>query len=381
MKQWMPYFLSLSLLLTGLQPAHSQSVPNHPRSESAVMELGPDSREFRRELVDLNDSSRQIVYSLENIDAVANDLENVDKIVLKSISEKSARIAVERLSSAIDLYTAILLDQRIKGEEKINYTSALEGGIYQAFISLLRHYGADPLDPKTREIPQRNIVRKIIHEMMIDVRSLASRSRDAFGERVYSPFEKLYRDQATQKVIAKLQNLALQSHTTQDGDGGMIAENSRDMMKEIAIDNSVKTVNDRRAAQWITTGTYGVLAVVSFFVIVDYVGLVDGILGGAGRTEVSQLVTGVINFSILSSVAILKAASIRGHVRAMVLNLQDILKDPKNFENRTPIRRSLATWLFRKRIDFDQELQSLNEFIPKSQGGGGRVRCNAAHAQ
>lgn len=380
MKHFSQIFLAASLLISSLAPSYSMAAMERtPAQAFTAQDLGSDARAFSREFTDLADRTRTVSYSLDNIDAMLGDLETLDRIVKMSISEQSAIEAVNRLASAIDLYTLILQDQRIKPEEKIGHTSNLEGKIYQSFITLLRHYGADPVDPNSRQIPNRSIFKKIIQEMGIDVRSFASRPRDAFGQRVYAPFEKLYRDQATQQVIAKLQQLAADAHTTADGDGGLIAQNSRDMMKEIAIDNSVKTVNDRRAAQWVTAGTYGFLAVASFFVIVDYVGIVDGMLGGVGRTEVSQLVTGIINFSLLFSVATLKAASIRAHVRTMVLNLQEILKDPKNLANRTPIRRSLATWLFRKRIDFDSELTKLQQATTIRASGGAGARCHAVH--
>lgn len=379
MKHLSYILLSASLLISSLTPSFAMAGGRAPAQAMSVQDLGPDARAFERSFTDLADRTRTVTYSLENIDAMLGDLETLDRVVKLSISEQSAMEAVTRLASAIDLYTLILQDQRIKPEDKIGHTSNLEGVIYQSFITLLRHYGADPVDPNTRQIPNRSIFRKVIQEMGIDVRSFASRPRDAFGARVYAPFEKLYRDQATQAVIVKLQQLAADAHTTADGDGGLIAQNSRDMMKEIAIDNSVKTVNDRRAAQWVTSGTYGLLAVVSFFFIVDYVGIIDGMIGGVGRTEVSQLITGIINFSILFAISTLKAASIRGHVRAMVLNLEQILKDPKNLANRTPMRRSLATWIFRKRVDFESELTKLRESSALRAAGGAGARCHAVH--
>lgn len=379
MKHFTRIILAASLLFTSLTPAYARADHRAPAQAMTAQDLGPDARNFEREFVDLADRTRTVTYSLDNLDRMLGDLETLDRVVKMSISERTALEAVNRLATAIDLYTLILQDQRIKPEVKIGHTSSLEGAIYQSFITLLRHYGADPVDPNTRQIPKRALFTKIIQEMGIDVRSFTSRPRDAFGNRVYAPFEKLYRDQATQQVIAKLQQLAADAHTTADGDRGLIAQNSREMMQEIAVDNSVKTVNDRRAAQWVTAGTYGLLAVASFFVIVDYVGVIDGMIGGVGRTEVSQLVTGIINFSLLFAVATLKAASIRGHVRAMVLNLQEILKDPKNLANRTPVRRSLATWLFRKSVDFESELTKLRDATAIRAAGGAGARCHAVH--
>lgn len=366
------------LLATSLQPLQLKAQTAPAANQSVNASLGEDSQNFRRSFADLQDASKSVEYSLRNMDGMMADLDHMDRLARASISERAAIELVNRLGTAIDLYVLVLQDQRIPGERKIDLTSSLEGGMYQAFVSLLRQLGADPLDPKTRTIPNRSLLRKLLHEIGVDMRAFVSAPRDAFGKSVYSPFEKLYRDQATQQVLVKLQDLAKQTHTIQDGDRGAITENSRDMLQEIVVDNSVKTVNDRRVAQWAAVGAYGLLAVASFFVIVDYVGIVDGMLGGVGRTEMSQLITGVINFSVMFSVATLKAASIRGHVRQMVLDLQTSLKNPADGKI-SPLRHSLATFLFRKQIDFDAQLARQGSQSLFNAGGGARLRCSQLH--
>lgn len=351
-------------LVSSINPAFAQHAGPQESRLTSQADLGIDSSTYRREFRDSRDPSKAVIYSTASLQSMLADLEHMDQVARRNLNRESAIDLVERLSTAIDLYILVLQDQRIPGESKINITAPMEGGMYQAFLSVLRHYGADPVDPKTREIPKRGFLRKIVQEMGVDVRSFVS-----------SPFEKLYRDQATQFLLGKLQDLARQAHTVNDGDKGLIAENSRDMMKEIVVEKSVQTVNDRRAAQWFTAGTYGLLSIVSFFVIIDYVGIIDGMLGGVGRTEMSQLITGIINFSILFSAAALKAASIRGHVRKMVLDMQKILTDPASQASNTPMRRALATWMFRKQIDFDRELTARG-VRPQ---GGGALRCSMIH--
>lgn len=312
------------------------------------------AKNFKKEFRSISNPQQSVEYSVKNIQGMLNDLEESDRFSRASITREVAVDLVDRLSTAIDLYVLVLQDKDTPGEKRHEeIISRLEGKIYQSFISLLRHYGADPVDKKTRQIPQRSLFTKVVQEMMIDVKAFTTFSTDAAGRSVYSPIEKVYRDQATQEVLVKLQNFTKQMRQIDDGDKGDLIGVGQEIIQEHVVDPAIKTVNDRWQAQWITAGAYGALSIITFFVIFDYVGVVDGLLGGAGRTEVSQLVTGIINFSIFASMAILKAASIRGHVRDMVLNLQNLLKDPKASEIH-PVKYSIATLLFRKKLNFSQ---------------------------
>lgn len=305
---------------------------------------------FANDSIDSRTFSRDVygeTYSLENFNQVIESLELLDKQLNFAVSESISQEALIKIGSAIDLYQIILQDTRLPGSERINYTSRLEGGIYQALITLLRHRGADRVDVN-RMIPNRSMLKKLFEEVLQDLKSYTTRSKDFNQEKIYEPLERVNRDQTTQHAIVKLQSFARFLQTVQDGDDGDLRQNSKDMLNDIFIQNSQLVIKDRKVAHWITAGFYGVMAVASFFIIVDYVGFVDKIMGGYGSTEMSRLVTGILNFSMMFTASILKAGSIRGHTQKMINQLSEILKG-KDLPN-SEVKRSMAAILFRLKV-------------------------------
>lgn len=360
MKSFFKLIMSSVMMLSLWSPAFA--------TEQAK-DLGPDSRQFSVEFPDISRPDEKVVYSLANIRGIEKDLETLDALARQGLSERTAQEIVERLVVAIDLYAMINEDRRTHTDKRIELTSTLEGAIYQAFISLLRQRGEDRLNIQG-DIPKRSLAKKLIEEMVNDVKGVFSWKSDGLGDRVYGPFEKLRRDQATQKVIQHLQEKAIQFRTVDDGNPKRaLVGNSRDMILEYPVKFGKAVTEDRRKAQWAAVGTYGTLAVASFFVIIDYVGIVDGWTGGVGRSEMSELVTGIINFSILNAMAVLKAGSIRDHIRKMVYNLESLAKvDGEWSKNEkgewvvvdngskdiSKTRRSLAAIIFGKLLKFDR---------------------------
>lgn len=264
-----------------------------------------------------------VVYSLEHFDSIIKDIERIDETSEKTaLSKKAFKDMEARLSTAVDLYLALLKDTSIPYEEWSDYVVRLDGALDSVLFSIIRYHGEDKIDRDSRTVPPHKVVKGVFKEMLLDAKNLFSLRRSADGELVYGPFDRARRNKLSMIYLAKLNEFIGKglSHLDKEEPARLMLQERMPEMAQMGIDIR----KNRIMAQWTTATTYFGFALWGFFLPhIDAIGLM------AGRSEMSLDFSADIYAAFWTTIFFAKLATVSGKV---LKSLKEIIENSKEPE-------------------------------------------------